>query len=323
MILLYHNVIDDSYPTERWYFGMGLPVSCFKQHLFWLIRHRRVVSLSAYLDLTANGTLPAGNVVALTFDDGLATTFQRVFPLLRQWAVPATFFISTSHLENGKMLWFSYLNALCFEGAYEEIKAGGSRFKLTSLEQRTSARHALGAIARMSGNPMSFTDELADDYPLPTSIIHEYAGMSHEQLSFFSRCVYLEAGAHTVFHPYLDQLSIDEQAEEIFRSKRQLSELIGKPVRYFAYPSGDYNENTLKLVRAAGFDAAFTTNPRHLGPRSRFEIERTGIYSKAFSRFWLKAHGAVTVARLVRRNAATAARLVGRKMSLTAETKAG
>jgi peptidoglycan/xylan/chitin deacetylase (PgdA/CDA1 family) len=323
MILLYHNIVEDSYPADRWYFGMGLPVSCFKQQLRWLMSHRRVVSLNAYLDLTAFGSLPARDVVALTFDDGLASTFQRVFPLLRESAVPATFFISTSHLGNGRMLWFSYLNALCFEDTYEEIEAGGSRFKLTSLEQRTSARHSLGAIARMSGNPRSFTEELADAYPLPSSITHEYVGMSHDQLSLMSRCVYLEGGAHTVCHPYLDQLSMDEQAEEIIQGKSQLSELLGKPVRYFAYPSGDYDQNTLRLVGEAGFDAAFTTNPRHSGRQSRFEIERTGIYSKTFSRFWLKTHGALRVARLVRRNAVTVARLVGRKTYLTAGTKAG
>jgi peptidoglycan/xylan/chitin deacetylase (PgdA/CDA1 family) len=323
MILLYHNIAEDSYPTEQWYVGKGLPVSCFKQQLRWLMRHRRIVSLTAYLDLTAFGSLPAGNVVALTFDDGLASTFQRVFPILRQCAVPATFFISTSHLENGRMLWFSYLNALCFEGIYEEIEVGGSRFELTSFEQRKRACLLLTAMARKSGNPKRFSDEMVDAYPLPSSITPEYAGMSYDQLSLLSRCVYLEGGAHTVCHPFLDQLSQDEQTEEIFQSKSQLSELLGKPVRYFAYPNGDYNQSTLNVVKDAGFDAAFTTHPRNLESRGPFEIERTGIYSMAFSKFWLKTHGAVTAARFVKRNAHTVARLVGRKMYLTAGAKAG
>jgi peptidoglycan/xylan/chitin deacetylase (PgdA/CDA1 family) len=323
MILLYHNIIEDSYPLERWSVSVGLPVRCFKQQLLWLMRRRQIVSLKDYLELTQYASLPARNFVALTFDDGLASTFRRTFPLLRKWAVPATFFISTSHLENGRLLWFSYLNALCFEGVYEDIGVGSNRFELRSLEQRKRARRSLGAIARTSGNPKSFIDELAEAYPLPSSITAEFIGMSYNQLSLLSRFDYLEGGAHTVCHPYLDQLTTDEQAEEIFQSKSQLSELLGKPVRYFAYPNGDYNQSTLKLVKDAGFDAAFTTHPRNLGSRGRFEIERTGIYSMAFSRFWLKTHGAVTAARFVKRNVHTIARLVGRKTYLTAEAKAG
>ena len=323
MILLYHNIAEDSCSTGQWYVSNGLPVSCFKQQLLWLMSHRRIVSLKEYLKLTQYGTLPARDAVAITFDDGLASTFERVFPILHQWAVPTTFFISTSHLDNGTMLWFSYLNALCFEGIYEEIAAGGSRFALTAFKQRKRAFRSLVAIARMRHNPKSFTDELANVYRLPPSITAKYVGMSNDQLSLLSGYYYFEGGAHAVCHPYLDQLSTDEQAEEIFQSKSQLSELLGKPVRYFAYPNGDYNQSTLKLVKDAGFDAAFTTHPRNLGSRGPFEIERTGIYSMAFSRFWLKTHGAVTAARFVKRNVHTVARLVGRKKYLTAETKAG
>jgi len=301
MILLYHNIADDSYPVERWHVGKGLPVSCFKQQILWLLRRRRVVSLKEYLDLTRYGSLPARNVVAITFDDGLASTFRRVLPTLRQWAVPATFFISTSHLENGRMLWFCYLNALCFEGAYEEIEVDGDRFKLTTPEQRNHARRTLGAIARISGSPKSFTDELANAYPLPTIIKAEYAGMSDDQLSLVSRSDYLEGGAHTVSHPFLDRLSRQQQEKEITESKCQLSDLLGKPVRFFAYPNGDYNESTLNVVKDAGFEAAFTTYSRTNGTGGRFEIARTGIYSKVFSRFWLKTHGASTVARLLGR----------------------
>jgi len=43
-------------------------------------------------------------------------------------------------------------------------------------------------------------------------------------MSSLNRYDGLEVGAHTVCHPYMDQLSTDEQAEEIFQSKRQLSE---------------------------------------------------------------------------------------------------
>lgn len=296
MILIYHNVIADRPTAGHGYAGLGLPVRYFEQQLSWLTRHRRIVALSDYLRMREQEKSSVRKVVALTFDDGLGSTFERVYPLLQKRAVQATFFISTSHLKAGKLLWFSYLNALCFERVYGTIDVHGISLELSSQKQRLRARYSLGAMARASGNPRAFSEELAAAYPLPQSIAAEYEGMSSEQLSLLGKCDLLEAGAHTVNHPFLDRLSEDEQKEEIVNSRHQLMQLTGKRVRYFAYPSGDYNRDTVRLVEVAGFDAAFATHHKRLGTNDRFEIVRVGIYSVSFSRFWLKAQGAGTAA---------------------------
>jgi peptidoglycan/xylan/chitin deacetylase (PgdA/CDA1 family) len=295
MILIYHNIIADR-TVDHGYPGLGLPVSCFEQQLDWLARYRRIVSLSKYLEMKKHGKSFSRNLVALTFDDGLASTFERVYPLLQKQSVPATFFISTCHLRPGKLLWFSYLNALCFAGVYPKIQVANTPFELSSREQRVGSRCSLGAMARASGNPTAFCDELAATYPLPDSVTAEYKGMSSEQLSLLGKCELFEGGAHTVTHPFLDQLSRDEQEEEIVRSSRQLAKLTGRRVRYFAYPNGDYNRDTLGLMKGAGFDAAFATHRRRVGINDRFEIVRMGIYSTSFFKFWLKAQGVVTAA---------------------------
>lgn len=300
MILIYHNIIADHPTTGHGYAGLGLPIHYFEQQLSWLMRHRRIVSLSDYLRIKKQGKSSARRVVALTFDDGLGSTFERVQPILQERAVQATFFISTSHLKAGKLLWFSYLNALCFERVYGTIEVQGTSLELLSEKQRIRARRYLGTMARASGNPRAFSEELAAAYPLPDSIAAEYEGMSSEQLALLGKCDLLEAGAHTVNHPFLDQLSKDEQKKEIVGSKQQLMQLTGKRVRYFAYPSGDYNQDTLRLVEVAGFDAAFATHQKRLGTNDRFEIVRVGVYSVSFSKFWLKAQGAATAAHRLR-----------------------
>src|SRR5262245_46825693 len=114
MILLYHGIVASFHPAERWCAGQALPLPCFERQLDWLLQHRRIVPLSDYLEGLGRGKRALRNIVALTFDDGLASTFQHVFPLLRERAVPATFFIASAHLKHGSLLWFCYLNALCF-----------------------------------------------------------------------------------------------------------------------------------------------------------------------------------------------------------------
>lgn len=65
-----------------------------------------------------------------------------------------------------------------------------------------------------------------------------------------------EIGAHTLTHPHLDRLDATAASREIYGSKARLELIIGKPVRSFCYPYGDYNEETKRLVREAGFNSA-------------------------------------------------------------------
>jgi glycosyltransferase involved in cell wall biosynthesis len=67
-----------------------------------------------------------------------------------------------------------------------------------------------------------------------------------------------EIGAHTLTHPHLDQLSTTVARREISGSKQMLEAITCKPVRAFAYPYGDYNEETKRLVQEAGFTSART-----------------------------------------------------------------
>jgi peptidoglycan/xylan/chitin deacetylase (PgdA/CDA1 family) len=287
MILLYHGIVEGLTPRGRWCVGQALPLSTFERHLASLARFRKIVSLDEYLKVKSRNR-HVRDVVALTFDDGLAASFQRVSSLLRPHCIPATFFISIGHLQHGPLLWFSYVNALCFEGVYDRIDFQGYSLPLTTLKERMRARHFLVARAQASGNPRRFAKELASPYPLPPSATAEYEGMTHEQLALFRDSDWLEAGAHTLSHPFLDQLSREEQAREILESKKELAKLTGRRVRYFAYPNGDYNRDTLSLMREGDFDAGLATRPRNLENDELFEIERVGIYSPSLLKFWLK-----------------------------------
>jgi peptidoglycan/xylan/chitin deacetylase (PgdA/CDA1 family) len=67
-------------------------------------------------------------------------------------------------------------------------------------------------------------------------------------------------GAHTVTHPTLPTHPYETQYYEIAESRRVCEELIGSPVRAFAYPFGDYDDATVSAVRQAGYALACTVN---------------------------------------------------------------
>jgi peptidoglycan/xylan/chitin deacetylase (PgdA/CDA1 family) len=72
----------------------------------------------------------------------------------------------------------------------------------------------------------------------------------------------IEIESHTVTHPDLDTLSYSKQLSELTESKAALEKILGRTVEYVAYPTGKYNDDTLKAVKAAGYKMAFTTNGR-------------------------------------------------------------
>lgn len=69
----------------------------------------------------------------------------------------------------------------------------------------------------------------------------------------------IEIGAHTMTHPRLTQISPEAAFNEISLSKKNLEDLLGVSVNFFAYPYGDYSGETEKLVEKAGFYGACIT----------------------------------------------------------------
>src|SRR5262249_25989232 len=63
-------------------------------------------------------------------------------------------------------------------------------------------------------------------------------------------------GSHTITHPELAALSLEDARHEIVHSRQILETQLSRPVTTFCYPFGEWNEATYDLVRTAGYEAA-------------------------------------------------------------------
>jgi peptidoglycan/xylan/chitin deacetylase (PgdA/CDA1 family) len=87
-----------------------------------------------------------------------------------------------------------------------------------------------------------------------------------------------EIGAHTVHHPKLHQLPVEEVRREVFQCKSELETRLNVPVESFAYPRGRYTPDVKEVVRAAGFSSAVTIHEGTLGPVfDPFELPRIPV----------------------------------------------
>lgn len=288
MILLYHLVFPDSTARDAWNPGPVLRLSDFKRQCLWLKKHFLPVSLSEYVQGLSQNSKYSFSHFALTFDDGYSQVFELVVPFLIEQKIPATYFVSTGHLETGRLLWFVYINALVSEQVYHSIVINEKTFSLDTPKMRLKAWKILVELSRKSGDSHKFITEFSLNYPLPDYVTRKYSGLSMDQIRKISEIDLLDLGAHTHHHPYLDVLSEANQLQEMLINKELLEDLVGTPVHNFAYTGGIYDKNSLSAVDKAGFQAAFAVTSKRLGSQMKYEIPRVDIYSSSLIKLALK-----------------------------------
>ncbi len=102
--------------------------------------------------------------------------------------------------------------------------------------------------------------------------------MSWQEIKEMS-CWGVEFDAHSVTHPHLPQIGLEECRKEIAPSKAKIEAATGKPVRFFSFPYGGYNEDTKNIVKEFGFTGACTTRPGLNKPgQDLFELKRMGVF---------------------------------------------
>lgn len=288
MILLYHLIFPDSTPKDTWNAGLVLRLSDFKRQILWLKNRFEFLSLEDYLTSSEESTLKPKKIVALTFDDGYRAVFDLVSPFLEEEQIPATFFVNTSHLEDGELYWFVYFNALCSEKVYPSILINDQEYSLSTRSTSMQAWKTLITQARHSGNPIAFSKEFANKYPLPDEVVNKYIGLHRDQIISIGKSRLFDVGGHTHRHPYLDLLTEEEQLSEMLINKRILHDLTGQSVDCFSFTGGEYNRQSISAVKRAGFKAALAIQPKSLGAESAFEIGRVDIYSPSLLKLKLK-----------------------------------
>ncbi len=88
----------------------------------------------------------------------------------------------------------------------------------------------------------------------------------------------MEFGSHSYSHPNMRGKDVDFLVYEILGSKEAIEKRTGESVRFFAYPSGRYDNLTIRVLKSANFWGAVTTQwgAEH-SYTDRFEILRVRV----------------------------------------------
>ncbi|MEW5702801.1 MAG: polysaccharide deacetylase family protein [Candidatus Zixiibacteriota bacterium] len=88
----------------------------------------------------------------------------------------------------------------------------------------------------------------------------------------------IEFGSHTVTHADLTALSSRALERELAESRQRISDELGAPVRYLAYPFGRHHERVRAAAREAGYAAAFASDATLDTGDDRFAISRVTVH---------------------------------------------
>jgi len=85
----------------------------------------------------------------------------------------------------------------------------------------------------------------------------------------------IDIASHTKTHLYLPQANEQQLIQEIFGSKKELEDKLGRKITLFSYPVGGHNLRAMELVKKAGYIGACVTNRAKASkPLNLFEIRR-------------------------------------------------
>ena len=262
-ILTYHRVCPQN---DTW---SNPPISpqVFEEQMDYFSRNYEIFSLAKLSQYVKMGKRLPEKVVTITFDDGYMDNYYYAYPILNKYHIPATIFLTTGHMEQDKPFWwdrvgfiiqYTGMSHLNFEelGDYSlrsnNDRSIVQRIITAKLKQIPEDRKnsIIATLERIAG--VYFPPGLAKELVLSWDKIRE---MSNNGISF---------GAHTVNHPILTNMPLQQAQWEIIQSKKDIEQELGKEVDIFSYPNGCFNSDIIKFVKESGFTCAVSVLPGKL-----------------------------------------------------------
>lgn len=300
LVLMYHKIGNP--PSDPW--ELAVSQENFEAHLQVLQKSYNVISSDELISQLQQNKIK-NKSVALTFDDGLLNNYELARPLLQKYNIPATFFITDSNIGKNKPFWWDELEETILNSEKLpkkfDLNILGNRveFSLNGESILTPAQKVKNRNF-IAYEPNSKRAELyyrlweicsplkIEDQHKIIAQIKDWAGteiamgtdicMTWKQVEDLSKSALFTIGGHTHSHPSLYDHSAEYQKREILDNKKLLESKLGININSFAYPSGRYDDNTLKVINGSGYKGAFTTrlgtvkNKSDVGQINRYQV---------------------------------------------------
>jgi len=281
---MYHQVCQKA--DDPW--ELAVHPNHFHAQLEYLRKNFEVVPMTELAEGVVHHKMK--KVIAITFDDGFRDNYTNAAPLLDWLEIPATFYVGTTAVLDEKIYWWDALQDIIFHSEVLPPCFGmviNGEFVKFSFQSDHTLNNRLKNQIRVWNCNLPIPNERIALYmflwcrlkPLSNAqqttaldAIKNWAGrdiscphgvtMNLREVRMLSQNPLFRIGAHAVHHAMLPEQNPIDQAYEVKESKRQIEKWLDKPVDGFAYPYGNYNFITQRLLKEAGFTYAVSTESK-------------------------------------------------------------
>lgn len=246
IILLFHGIFENENDIRS---GMldpephkGITIQKFRQIIeHFLANNYLFVSPDDIL----NGLRKGGRYILITFDDGYFNNYNALTSL-REYGVPALFFISADNVTRSKSFWWDVI--------YRERMKSGMPVKKIALEQKDFKQKTAEEIE------IYIIKNFGEKALRPKSDIDR--PFTPLELKKISQEKYVHIGNHTAGHAILSNYTSDGIKRQIISCQQAIREITGISPIAISYPNGSYSKETIRIAREAGMAIGITTLPR-------------------------------------------------------------
>lgn len=269
--------------------------SCDEEHfdaqLETIAARFRVINVSELLELIEGGATVTEPLAMITFDDGYEDNYSKAFPLLAARGLPAVFFLPTNFIGTANIPWWDAVAWLVRNTAERILQLRGLSEPI--MVETADVAHTIRQVLRwFKDHPNTSSIEKLKELAVVCNCELDAEAASTLFMTWDQaremRDAGMDIGSHTQSHQILSDLALDEQREELARSKSKLETEIGAEVSVLAYPVGgldSYTCATTRLARDCGYRAAFNFTKGggyNLGPSGNpFDLARIPVENQA------------------------------------------
>jgi peptidoglycan/xylan/chitin deacetylase (PgdA/CDA1 family) len=264
-IIAYHRVSPNN---DNWSLKPIRPDN-FEKQIVYFRRNYEILSLENLSTLIKEGKRLPEKGITITFDDGYRDNYIYAYPILKRYQIPATIFLTTGHISSDKLFWWdkigyivnhTRMRRLCLNDLGDFPLPLGSKdlvvSKITEKLKRISEDRKTYLIEQLTKiSKVDIPSGLAKEFILSWNDIKE---MTKNGINF---------GAHTVNHPILANLPIQQAQWEIIESKKNIEEELCKEIDTFSYPNGsylDFNSEIIDFIKENKFICSVSISPQKL-----------------------------------------------------------
>lgn len=268
LILAYHGVslLDE----HEWNNTQYMPSTVLRMRLQQLKDSRcAVLPLDEAVTRLYAGDLP-DRAVAITFDDGTADFKSQAFPLIKEFEMPVTLYLTTFYSRYNRPVFDLMISYLLWKGREETLDLEvliekESRIDLHSDEAQNTARVAILEFAQAQKFSAEEKDELAANLARVLNVDYDFLIEQRIMRNLMPEEVTELAadGVDIQLHTHRHRVPKDHDLflREIDDNRQSIQTMTGKQASHFCYPSGVHSPEFLPWLTESGVVTATTCEP--------------------------------------------------------------